>query len=169
MINLNEIKKITILNVYEGQLFDLLLNRYDYFIRYHKIGQILLVRNIGYRRGNYGVIGIWLVNSDMVRIYNPNILPLINFETPFNEELRGNISTKVRNLTKTPYLTKPYTNMFKSGRSYYIAIDYIKEILREKREECNLTNFTCPNIITDNDVDIFIERLIEHIDDNNNT
>lgn len=159
MLNLNELYKITIINrvgwlfiIYPEDLYMLYLYMLAY--RFSRIGNILLIRQFRHFRQDYGVIGIWIINT------HGYIQQVINFDEPFNERIINNMSSKVRNLTKTPFLTRPFINMFRSGRSYYIAIDYIKEILREKQDQCNLNNFRCPNIITDDIVFYFLDRLV---------
>lgn len=154
MFDLNQMPKITILNLNQRDIDYILHNRHCPFLRLNRMGEILLVRE-----HRAGLIGIFKVQRNA---REQEIMQIILFNEPFNENIKGNISTKVRNLKKIPFLIKPYINMSKSGRSYYIALDYIKEIMREKRDECNFEGFQCPTNIDEDAVKFFLQKIIEY-------
>ncbi len=144
-----------------------------------EVGTLLLLRRTRDPNRQNGVMGIWFIvhlqsNRRFPNLYqNIRILihvrPIIQFVEPFDEDLtRGPIggvySRRIRDLTLLPYLSIPLFPMIRTGKSYEILKNYLKEILRDKQEEATLNNISYGNIITDNIVSYYINQLGYYVD-----
>lgn len=143
-----------------------------------EIGTLLLLRQNNNPNRQNGIMGIWYING-VERNEHGNLLtniralihitPILQFREPFRENFtkvryQGIISINVPRLAVFPYLSTKIFPLNRSGRSYEILLNYLKGILRDKREECNFNDFQCPNIITDEIVEYFIGQLVIYIE-----
>ena len=183
MLNLADIRNFAIANINYFNWEHCITQRFITIPRGSKvwigeIGTLLLLRQNRNPTRQNGIMGIWYINNIERNEYRNlhvnvraliHINPILEFREQFREHLtrvryEGIISLNVTRLAVFPYLSSKIFPLTRSGRSYEILLNYLKEILRDKREECNFNNFQCPNIITDEIVEYFILQLANHTD-----